>query len=113
MEWPKIREALGRFDPSSGEYVLVTGSLQNIPDAASLGLLPWAAVIDLDPESDQKGLQASAGPNLGKLRALQMFGKDWTSVNLAKGTAWMMAGGWKSHGELVEDDRSWDGSTRR
>jgi tetratricopeptide (TPR) repeat protein len=106
-EWKGVREAANTFNSASGQYVLVTGALQGVGDAVSLGLLPWSAVIDFDAESDQQGLFLAASPLLSKLRALQVFGREWTSVTFSKGTAWVMAGGWASHGEYVKDDREW------
>src|ERR1035437_6305566 len=107
ISWPNVRAAVDNFLPSAAMYVLVCGPIRSIPDAAAIGHLPWAAVVDLDPESDTAGLESTAGPVIEKLRSLALFGLDSQPVSFARGTAWLMAGGWTSRSEVVADDRYW------
>jgi hypothetical protein len=100
-EWSKHWGKLAGFDESEYAFVLVSGSLKGPGDRSSLGFLPWAAVIDLDPQSEDDGLHASASAVLSKRRSLSWFGKDRLPVNFQRGTAWMMANGWPSRKDAI------------
>lgn len=106
--WDLVWEALSKFDATASKYVLVAGRCGATDDLSSLGLLPWSAVIDLDPNSDGDGLYHFTSPVLEKVRSVKTFGRDALAVDFDRGTAWLMAGGWPSHYEDVsESQRDW------
>jgi hypothetical protein len=104
--WPVFWEACARFDEGAGIYVLISGALDATPDLSGLGLLPWTAVVDFDPASDEKGLYSFAAPTLAKLRAVHQYGKRPQPLDTERGTAWLMAGGWPSHLEPIPQSLS-------
>ncbi|MFC5453558.1 hypothetical protein [Prosthecobacter fluviatilis] len=92
--WNVFLDVVGQFARNTGRYILVAEGLSHQPLAASLGQLPWSAVIDLDPESETKGLHHLASAILKCHRGLHVF--EPTSIptsNLDRGCAWMLAGG--------------------
>ena len=107
-EWNALWEQLCKFDATRAKFVLITDRVRQGPDTSSLGMIPWTAVIDLDPESDSTGLFSCAGALLGKTRSVKQFGIQPLAVDFDRGTAWLMAGGWPSRHEPVPDSlRSW------
>lgn len=104
-----VFEILNRFDPSNGIYVLITGKLSALSKSfAALGLLPWSHVIDFDESSDDGGLFSVAAIEMRQSRSVHQFGIQPVEGSVTRGTAWIMANGWKSHGEeSQEDDLDW------
>jgi Ternary complex associated domain 9 len=100
-KWNEFWQELDGFDEALSKFILVTDRLRSDSDLASLGFLPWSAIIDLDPESDITGLHLNAAPILEKIRSVTWFGTQGHPVNFDRGTAWMMAAGWPSRGEPV------------
>jgi hypothetical protein len=99
--WNGYWKELSGFDELQCGYMLVTGSLRGFPECSTLGFLPWAAIFDMDPESEANGLHLSASGVLSKRRSVSWFGKERIQVNFQRGTAWMMANGWPSRKEDV------------
>lgn len=98
--WTEVWDAAQRFDSGSRKYILLTGRISTpASNLASLGLLPWSAIIDLDPRSDEDGLYAASSPLLKRLRSLSLYGRTSLPVDFDRGTAWLMAGGWPSRHE--------------
>jgi hypothetical protein len=60
QEWDSLIQQLQRFGPDH-KYVLVADASlrERASNLTPLGLVPWAAVLDFDPESDSDGLLAS------------------------------------------------------
>lgn len=109
--WQRVWAEMGKFDEVNGRFILVAGNLGNA-DIASLGLLPWAAVIDLDPTSDTSGLFSKASVPLKKLRLVtQLSRRDSESKDLSvqidRTTTWFMAAGWPSRYEPIPTDDVW------
>ena len=103
--WTRFWEEADRFDESRSRYILVSGLAGSNPDLGSLGNLPWSAIIDLNPLSDEEGLFHHAVPVLKRLaRSLHIFGKETQSAEFHRGTAWMMAAGWESRNEPTPGD---------
>jgi tetratricopeptide (TPR) repeat protein len=92
-------EAAGQFDASRARYVLISGPSCQGAAFASLGLLPWSVVVDLDPVSEMEGLYSQAATALSKIRSLRPFGKESAQTDFDRGTSWMMAGGWPNRFE--------------
>lgn len=106
--WTEVWEESAKFDGTSTKFILLAGRIMVTPDLASLGLLPWSAVIDLDPNSDQNGLHSSVAPVLERVRSVKQFGRQSIPVDFERGTAWLMAGGWPSrHEPEPESIREW------
>ncbi|HEX8521081.1 MAG TPA: hypothetical protein VF669_02415, partial [Tepidisphaeraceae bacterium] len=57
--WNTCWDQVGRFREAEYAFVLIAGEVRDNADAASLGFLPWSAVIDLDPHSEVNGLYAA------------------------------------------------------
>lgn len=68
---------------------------------AALGACHWAAVIDLDPQSDKTGLSSVVEPVLHELRHVSVFGENAEVTPPEVATNWLMANGWASHGEIA------------
>jgi len=99
--WMDLWEKLNRFDSTNAKFVLVTGACEPGHPWASLGLLPWSAIIDFDPESSENGLHSIAAPLLSQLRSVIQYGRQPLQVSFERGTAWAMANGWPSRSESV------------
>jgi tetratricopeptide (TPR) repeat protein len=68
----------------------------------------WAAVIDLNPESDVNGLSSILLEQLEKVRHVSVYGSNGQSVKPVNATNWLMANGWSSHGEATTtSDEAW------
>jgi hypothetical protein len=111
--WGALHRKLSGFSKSKGRYVLVAEGLGKRDDPAalrSLGQLPWSAVIDLDPRSDEEGLHRHAVPLLDLQRAVRTFDDTIPTIKFTSGCAWMMAGGWRSSRRkaLKPDEWSYD-----
>jgi hypothetical protein len=92
-----VWESLLQFDDRNAYYVLVAGRQKQAYQG--IGALPWALVVDLDPDSDTGGLQAAARETLERRRSLQSFGLQVPSLEFDRATGWLMAAGWASHFE--------------
>jgi tetratricopeptide (TPR) repeat protein len=100
-QWKECWDALGQFDESLFSYILVADAVRPIENLKALGMLPWSAIIDLDENSDEKGLYSALSPILERRRSLVSFGKERRQVNFNRGTAWFMANGWTSRSEMA------------
>lgn len=101
--WSPFRETHGGMD-----LFLVADSVTAKPALAALAHCGWAAVIDLDPDSDNDGLSGVVVPGLEERRHVSVFGENSGEVSPASATNWLMANGWKSHDEqAAEDDDQW------
>jgi hypothetical protein len=98
--WQNFWDEMSAF-ASTDYFVLIAGPLGKSDSLASLGQLPWSAVIDFDPNSDTEGLLRCARSNIERTRGFHFFGLTTPSVNMARGVAWMMAGGSSTLGETV------------
>jgi tetratricopeptide (TPR) repeat protein len=105
--WTALRQAVEGFDRNIGKFVLVAPRPSQGADIPSLGMLPWSAVVDLDPDSDRGGCFDLISPVLAKNRSVQPFGKQRAAVDFKTGTAWLMAAGWNSHDETVSTEQEW------
>lgn len=99
-------EILERFDSNRGVYILVIGKMANrLSDIEYLGRVPWSYVIDLDANSDSGGVYEAACSELNEARSVHHFGLSMVEGSVTRGTAWVMANGWVSHGEPVPQDQ--------
>jgi len=105
--WADVWEKCGKFDAVRWKYVLVSARVITSPESASLGLLPWSLIVDMDPSSDVDGLQQSAAQVLSQRRSVSFFDRDVQPIDFQRGTAWLMAGGWPTRHEPVPSARDW------
>ncbi|RCW19814.1 phosphotransferase family enzyme [Ciceribacter lividus] len=103
--WNELVAACHHFDAASYRYVLIADT--DIADGTTTGLgsIPFSAIFDLDPKSDEKGLHANTAAVVGQQRGVHTFDDDFPTLDWRRGTAWMMAGGWKRRGTLFDDDQ--------
>ena len=106
--WAHIRPAVGNFDSRAAKFVVAAGRLNKGTDSRCLGLLPWSAVIDFDPNSDRDGLYSVVEPVLANLRPVGLFGQEPLPVDYDRGTGWLMAGGWNKSSEVIPPSAEWD-----
>ncbi|MEI2276070.1 aminoglycoside phosphotransferase family protein [Paenarthrobacter ilicis] len=106
-EWLRMRTRLGRLDGTDRKLILIA-ERDRMPDALrSLGLVPWQAVIDLDPMSGEGGLFSTILDNLESMRAVHRFSRNMPKALSQRGCAWMAANGWEAVGEAPPTDRDW------
>jgi hypothetical protein len=90
------------FQAGSGgntDLFLIGDQVEAADRLAALGGCRWAAVIDLDPDSDAGGMLSMVEPALRELRHVSVFGKNVERTAPDVATNWLMANGWRSHGE--------------
>ncbi|MGW7092088.1 hypothetical protein [Streptomyces sp. NPDC054874] len=107
MLWQSLWDVTSGLSPHAGRYVLITERMPAVDTVAALGRIPWSVVLDLDPRSDDDGLQHRAGPVLDAQRAVHLFTHDQPPVDYSRGTAWMLAVGSVLRNEPPDDLRSW------
>jgi tetratricopeptide (TPR) repeat protein len=93
--WDVFAREVGRFD-SPRYYVLVASELgaERPIDIGALGLVPWVAAFDFDPESDNRGLLAALKTVLQERRSIHIVTmKDRPTLNLRTGTYWYFVRG--------------------
>ncbi|MGQ5633888.1 P-loop NTPase [Streptomyces sp. EWL5.16] len=96
--WKPFRQTHSAMD-----LFLVADSVTAKPELAALAHCGWAAVIDLDPDSDDIGLSSLVAPDLAERRHVSVFGENRELVSPDNATNWLMANGWASHDELSAD----------
>ena len=76
-------------------YILVSDRIDSINklDVSSLGMLPWRAVIDFDPDSETSGLLAEIRTTIETHRVIHRVTLDETAVRPDPGTHWFFARG--------------------
>ncbi|MET9117321.1 hypothetical protein ABZX38_24435 [Streptomyces longwoodensis] len=101
--WTPFRQAHGGMD-----LFLVADSMAARPELTALAHCSWAAVIDLDPDSDAQGLSTMVVSGLEERRHVSVFGESSRPVPPGTATNWLMANGWTSHDETTaESDAQW------
>lgn len=105
--WDALWQATGHLARRDCVYVLVAERLSSATSLGSLGNLPWAAVVDLDPNSDHDGLYSQAGPVLAASRAVHVYSDESPTADIRRGTMWLMSGGCRLRREPHLDFRQW------
>jgi tetratricopeptide (TPR) repeat protein len=105
--WKQLVAACHHFDSASNRYALVVDALPRAVIPKTLGPGCWSAIFDLDLKSDQNGLHQHVAPSLEQSRGVHIFDEDIPSLDLRRGTAWMMAGGWEAKKKTFKDDQEW------
>ncbi|MFG2680945.1 hypothetical protein [Streptomyces sp. NPDC048392] len=96
--WKPFRQTHSGMD-----LFLVADGVDAKPALAALAHCGWAAVIDLDPASDDEGLSSLVVPSLAERRHVSVFGENRELVPPENATSWLMANGWTSHDEPSAD----------
>lgn len=93
--WAELEERLQGFHPS-GRYVLVASPLaaEQLAGIDGLAFAPWMAVIDFDPESEERGLLSVMKDTLGSRRSVHLVTLDDRRTGArADATEWVFARG--------------------
>ena len=92
--WRQFFQAIHGFEQGR-TYLL---AVDRIPSTAStpayaLGMAPWRAVIDFDPESETSGLLSSVAATIGRHRVIHKVVRGQYHVQPEPGTHWFFARG--------------------
>lgn len=112
--WDNFVNILHSFDPAY-RYVLIAGPIDAEESVlAPLGTIPWTAVIDFDPKSDEVGLLHAARRQLELSRTLYLAipGDRIANMNPRNSTLWYFARGLQGRTESLELG-SWQSWIRR
>ena len=93
--WEVFLREVHHFD-TSRHYFLVATRLprDSMIDLSPIGLVPWAAAFDFDPDSDSSGLLASVKSLLQERRSVHLVTmRDRPTLNLRTGTYWVFTRG--------------------
>lgn len=108
--WNAFFDAAGRFDPRT-TYLLATTRIPSTIDAPinALGMVPWSAVVDFDPDSDTSGFLHCVEGRLRQHRVIHRVVRGENRVHPEPGTHWFFARGLAGRQETlaVEDHRAW------
>lgn len=108
--WEPFLDSVHRFN-SGFSYILVTDRVDSTLAgvAHALGIAPWRAVIDFDPESDSTGLLSQVAGTLEHRRTVHRVARGEYKVRPEPGIHWFFARGISGRKEtLVGDDhRAW------
>ena len=81
------------------DLFIVAGAVPGNIDTSPLAHCAWSAVIDLDPASDVSGMASTVIDQLRLRRHVSAFGANTQMIGSRRATNWLMANGWRSHGE--------------
>ena len=108
--WKTFFDAAGQFN-SQTTYLLAVDHIPSTIDAPinALGLVPWSATIDFDPDSDTTGLLRCIEGTLRHHRVVHRVVKGENRVHPAPGTHWFFARGLSGRLETlaVGDHKAW------
>ncbi|MDE2823135.1 MAG: hypothetical protein OXK79_06480, partial [Chloroflexota bacterium] len=92
--WPQLLQALHRLE-TGRTYLLVSDHFPPITSGPvySLGLVPWRAVIDFDPDSEISGLLSRISGTAGRHRVVHKVVRGNYEVQPEPGTHWFFARG--------------------
>ena len=103
--WRQLFDAVHHFDPAR-TYILVADRIP--PQAAeslyALGVPPWRAVIDFDPDSDISGLLSCIEGTLQNHRVIHRTVRGEYTVQPQPGTHWFFARGLSGRQETLVDN---------
>jgi tetratricopeptide (TPR) repeat protein len=105
--WEGLWNEAGQFARRDWTYILIAERLGNGDELGAVGKLPFSAVVDLDPSSDNDGLFANAGPVMASARAVHVFSQGQPASDYKRGAGWLMSAGWRLRQEPPVDYLSW------
>ena len=91
--WTTFMSATHGFEPGRNYLLVADRITDDSGSVARLGLLPWRAAIDFDPDSDISGLLASARSTLDAHRVVHLVAPGDTAVQPDPGIHWYFARG--------------------
>lgn len=108
--WRAFFEAAGSFQPQT-TYLLAVDRIAATSAAPihALGMLPWSAIVDFDPDSDTSGFLKSVEGYLRQHRVIHRAVKGQHRMHPAPGTHWFFARGMFGRQETlaIGDHKSW------
>ena len=110
QSWAQFLRGVHRFEADTTFLLVsdpVTGSTAPL---SALGLPPWRAIIDFDPNSDTAGLLSYVGATMGRHRVIHQVVKYQHQVHPEPGTHWFFARGLSGVEDTVvrdDDHRAW------
>lgn len=108
--WRPFVDAIHRFDPNT-TYLLAADRISSSEAAPihALGMAPWRAVIDFDPDSDTSGLLSCISGSLGHRRVIHRSIRGDYQVRPNPGTHWFFARGLAGRQDTLAgaDHKSW------
>jgi hypothetical protein len=113
------KEALDRWSPfhssSTGlDLFLIADEGLDDETLACLAFCRWAAVIDLDAQSDENGLAHIVIPVMRTRRHVSLFGENQQLTSPDSATNWLMANGWhRLHEPAAGSAKDWSYMGRR
>lgn len=103
-EWEMFLQSVYEFD-NSRRYILISGLYPEAgnDNISSIGLIPWSAVFDFDPNSDLSGLLKSTRDTIEQLRSLHLVViKERPSLNPDRATYWFFCRGLEGRRDTIE-----------
>jgi len=92
-------------------YLLITDPIRDVDSGtlSALGLVPWLAVLDFDPESEASGILAAARSTLEQRRVLHRVVLGDRPTIQPQGTHWFFARGLAGRDSTIElgDFKAW------
>jgi tetratricopeptide (TPR) repeat protein len=108
--WRRLFDAVHRFEGGT-TYILAADPIPSASTAPvqGLGMPPWRAVIDFDPNSDTSGLLSCIAGTLGHHRVVHRVVRGDYRVQPEPGTHWFFARGLSGRHETlcVDNHRAW------
>ena len=101
--WRQFLDGVRRFEPGRC-YILAADCLRGAPGVPldALGLQPWRAVIDFDPESDVAGLLSQVAATLKTRRVIHRSVDENDTVAPDPATHWYFARGLEGRRDSVQ-----------
>lgn len=108
--WRHFLEAVHRFEPGT-TYLLAVDRISSKTAAPvhALGMPPWRAVIDFDPDSEASGFLSCIAGTLGSQRVIHRVVRSQHEVQPEPGTHWFFARGLSGRQDTVSegDHNTW------
>ena len=108
--WSHFLEAVHRFERGT-TYLLAVDRISSKTESLvhALGLPPWRAVIDFDPNSEASGFLSRIAGTLGSQRVIHRVVRRQYEVQPEPGTHWFFARGLSGRQDTVSegDHRTW------
>lgn len=102
--WRQFLEAVHRFEQGTTYLLAVDPIFSKTPALVhALGLPPWRAVIDFDPNSETSGFLSRVAGTLGSHRAIHRVVRRQYDVQPEPGTHWFFARGLSGLQETVSE----------
>ena len=104
--WPQLVQAIHGFEQGRN-YLLAVDRIPSTTSAAAyaLGMVPWRAVIDFDPDSETSGLLSSVAATPGRHRVIHKVVRGQYAVQPEPGTHWFFARGLSGRSETLATGR--------